>query len=296
MEYIKNITNHGLKKRLGKTKFNEETMHEIKTSLFIHPCIDEGNGYFSFTYSKYYDESVLELFTSLEEYYMYYKNNEDVIPIPWHFNDFEDSFLEDTSGVLINRCSDNVFIPKSLYFHIAWDIDMRENMVKFNKDFADNLSNSFKDEYISINRLYAYLKGKSSIKYIDKFYDILNNFHLFNLICSKNSLDNLSEDGAIPIRDINVKVYNEGGYVVVFTDKSLFEDINQDYGYLYYSHSDMYILTKLVLEFDYEGIILRTPDNDFVLKRHRLLKYFDKICENYRSNEELMNFVFKLAE
>ena len=301
MSYIDYINNKNLKELLLKKKFSEKTLWELKTSLFIHPAILTSDGYYERTSRDSDEGSVFEIFTSLEEYYKCYDENDEFTPDIWYLSDFSGSSFSKHDGFLINRGSDNILIPTSLARHIICDMidikkikELPKELIKFKHGDLKPYERpeSFLDDY-----LLKYLKNKSKITYISKFYDILNDCSLYNLVISQNSGDEFIKDGIILVDDVDSELYKKDGYIVVHTDKSLLKDeIKDKSGYFYYSNADMLILTEMVLELDYNGIIIKTPDKEFVLERHRLLKSFEDIVKAYKSYNDPYYYMFKLEE
>ena len=295
MEYIESITNKNLLELLKKKKFTEKTVWELKVALFIHLYrFNEEKDQWEVTISKDGDFDVVNIFTSLEEYYKCYDDENNVKAFEVKLNSFDhadvDYFVIDPKGI-------NKTIPKSLAFHIMEDIAEREDNVDFNYRLHYNDFDNDRTKAYDCDILYQYLNKKSKITYIKNLFDYLEIVELYNLVFSYDSLDEYFKDDSFTIENNMCEIYKKEGYIVVFTEKSLFEsEIKDKSKYFYYSKADMYIITEIVLELDYSGIILKTPENEFKLERHRLLKYFDDIINSYHLRDNFLNNVYKLEE
>ncbi len=292
MEFIELINNRNLKKLLKKKYLTEDLLFEIKTSLFIHPCTPEGDGMYAFNIVQHGENKVFELFTSLDEYCY----GDEFTPLFWHFHHFPNSFGDDIAGIIINPKSDNFFIPASVCFHIFLDIMERNRSIEiFSKDYTVDDLKRLKDKKTPY--LEKYLEGKSRISQIPRFFRLLDRSIAFCLISSQQCLDDYIRDGVLSSQDVHFNIHKREGSIVVFTSKKAFEsEIANSDNYFYYTIADMIFLCQLVFELDYEGIIIKTPDEEFFIKRSRLLKYFDKIVESYESLGCGCDYAFRLEE
>ncbi len=291
MEFLKKITNANLKKLLKKKYLTEESVREIKTSFFIHPSTPEEDNLYSFNYADHDGCKVIELFTSLEEYNQVYGNNDDVVPLPWYFDQFKHSFDEDTRGILINPSSDNIFISNWVSFLIMDDMEEVERTIKFNNREVE--PDGLKDLEPGLDYLDEYLSNKSKITYIDRLFDILKDSIVYVLYEYDESQDDFLKDGMIFNEDVQFRYFKRDSYIMVFTDKDNFKDFMNSKHY-YYGIADLIEVIKTVFELDYNGIILKAPENEFILARHRLLKYWDRIVENYRHIDIASKYAFKV--
>lgn len=73
---------------------------------------------------------------------------------------------------------------------------------------------------------------------------------------------------------------------MIFTDKNQFKSETADDRFYCYMDCDFINIIKIVFEFDLNGLLLKTDDSELKLERHRLLKYWDSIIENYRSQTD----------
>lgn len=73
------------------------------------------------------------------------------------------------------------------------------------------------------------------------------------------------------------------------------DDIENQEGYCYYIVADAVQIVKKVLEFDYDGIILKTPNGEFKLSRKPLLKHYERIIRKYINRQKQHNRAFKLG-
>ena len=292
MELVKLINNRNLKKLLKKKHLTKETVWEIKTSLFIHPSTDEGDDLYSFNYNVYDGRKVIELFTSLDEYDQVYKRD-DYMPLPWYFNQFEHSFDEDTEGILINPATDNFFIPYWVSVLIMEDMDEVSRTIELNAFHMD--VSDLKDFKPMSDYLNEYLSGKTKITYIDRLFDVLSTSAVYVLYESEESLDGHFKGDVLSLRDVDSHYYKKDNHIMVFTDRDDFKEV-MDLKYHYcYGVADLMEVIRAVFEFDYDGVILKTPESEFELARHRLLKYWDRIVENYCPIDTAPDYGFKIV-
>ena len=294
MEYIELISNVNLKKLLKRNYLTEETVMEIKTSFFIHPSTSEGDGLYSFNYTPYEDGNVIELFTSLDEYERSYGDNDDYVPLYWYFNQFEKSFDEDTKGILINPQTDNFFISDWVSFLIMDDMDDVNRTVKLNTIKID--AGDLKDLKPKIDYLDEYLKNKSKITYIDRLFDILSDSVVYILYESEKSLDDYFNDDMLSLRDVNTHYYKKDNHIMVFTDRNDLKNVMDSKYHYCYGVADLIAVIQTIFELDYDGFILKTPETEFELARHRLLKYWDRIVEKYRHHNIAADYAFRIVE
>ncbi len=294
MEYVKRINNRNLKKLLKKKYLLEETVMEIKTACFIHPSTHVKDNEYSFNYNYYDGRKVIELFTSLEEYNLVYDDNDEYVPLNWSFNVFEHSFDGDTEAILINPATDRLFIPYWVSVLIMDDINQTERTIELNNRSVgvDDLK-ELKGEHDYLNE---YLANKSRITYIDKLFDILSGSVVYVLYESYEPLDEYFKGDVICNTNADYHYYKKDDYIMVFTDKADFKEVqNQDYYYCY-GVCDLINVIKIIFELDYDGFILKTQGNEIELARHRLLKYWDRIVENYRHTDIAAEYAFKIPE
>lgn len=293
MEFIELINNRNLKKLLKKKYLTEELVREIKTSFFIHPSTSQGDDLYSFNHSSHRGCKVIELFTSMDEYNRVYGNNDEYVPTFWHFNAFENSFDDDTRGILINPAGEKFFITDWVCFLIMDDMDDAERTIMQNtrKVEADDL----KELKSEIDYLDRYLSGKTKITYIKRLFDILGSSVVYVLYESEESLDGHFKNGMISNEDASLRYLKKDNHIMVFTDRNNFGDVTDSRYHYYYGIADLIYVIQTVFELDYNGLILKTPENEFVLARHRLLKYWDDIVENYRSVDTASEYAFKIG-
>ena len=53
---------------------------------------------------------------------------------------------------------------------------------------------------------------------------------------------------------------------------------------------------KLAFEFDYEGIILKTPEGDLTLPRKNLLRHYETFIKRYKHRPDANKYALKLEE
>lgn len=294
MEYIELLNNRNMKGLLKKKCLTEELVREIKTSFFIHPSTEEEDGLYAFNYNNYADRKVIELFTSLEEYNKVYSDNEDYVPLYWYFNQFEHSFDEDTKGMMIDPASDEFFIPDNVCFLIMDDIDDTNRTIKLNEMDVD--SEDLKELESKRGYVTEYLANKTKVTYIPKLFNILSRSILYVLYESDEPLNKYFENDRIPIDDVNFHYHKKDNHIIVFTDKNDFKDEMNSNSHYTYGISDLICIIQTIFELDYEGLILKTPENEFILARHRLLKYWDSIVENYDHIGVASEYAFKIVE
>ena len=292
MEFIEKITNANLKKLLKKKYLTEETVKEIKTSFFIHPSTPEDDGMYSFNHSVYDSCKVVELFTSLEEYNQVYGDNDEVIPMYLYFSQFKHSFDEDTLAILINPASDKLFISDWASFLIMDDIDEVERIIELNSREVE--PEELKDLKPRLDYLEEYLSNKSKITYIDRLFDILTDSIVYVLYEYDESKDDFLKNDMLFNEEVQFRYFKKDSHVMVFTDKDNFKDVMDSKHHYYYGIADLIEVIKTVFELDYNGIILKTPENEFILARHRLLKYWDRIVEKYRPIDIASKYAFKM--
>lgn len=288
MKFIKKITNKNFKKLIKKShKFNENVINELKRCLLIHHCTDIEDGTCSITYSKYGDKEVLYFFTDLEEYRKCYPTDDDSLPIWWYFSQIDDFLYEDTCGIIINPKSDNFYIPQDLLYHILQDEIQIQKITErrlgyFEDDILDRKKIYTPEELLNIENkrnnelLLKYIGDK---KYFTQYTSLFHYFeysYLYVLVQYDEALD-FKKDY---LKTDNGDIYKKDNFYMVFMDlDSLKDEINDRY--CYYSVADMFYLTQIVLELDFEGIILNTGEREITLPRDKLLKNFDKIRMEY---------------
>ena len=285
MDYIELINNRNLKELLKKNYLTEETVREIKTSLFIHPAKLNKDG--SYTLNPN-DNEEIQLFTSLEEYNNMYSQNAEFTPFYFYFDEFP--YCENTKGTIINPETDKLFIPASLCFHIIEDMEETNRTIEFKNSIKSERPNYLQDF------LNEYLENKTKITYISKLFYILDKSTVYSLISSEDSLDEYIKDNKISNDDVDFNLVKKDNYIVIFTSKNEFKSMMEPNMHYYYVIADMIEIIKIIFELDYEGIILKAPEREFELKRHRLLKYWDNIVEDYGAYDDPLGYAFKIME
>lgn len=296
MGYLETLNNKNLKKLLKKKYLTEELLNEIKTSVFIHPCTDNGDNTYSFNPIETIDGEIIELFTSFEEYYESYPNNDEFVPEIWYFNQFYDTQHNNALGIIINPKTDKLFIPTTLCIHIMEDIIELEDLQEiFKKEYSFEDLKKLKGG--EMDYLSSYLENKTKIVHISKLFSLFEYSHPYGLIYSDKSLDKYFKDEFITPEDVIFNFYKKEDYIMIFSNKeSIHSEIKDKDGFYYPTLSDMVEMVKLVLELDYNGIILKHNDTEFLLERHRLLKYYTQIIEEYHPIPYGTHYAFKLEE
>lgn len=284
---LNSITNKNLKELLSKKRLTEELLMEFKTSFFIHPSKEAEEGFFEFTYES--DGEIIYLFTSADEYMECFADNTEVTPECVYLNQLKTAVYDAFRGVVINPSSDSFFIPKTFLRHIILDIDRNneiyEDYILPPKPFRDN------------RLLHDYCRGKKTFKFYANLFDYLDASTLYTLVVSDDCLDEYFKDDKLCIGEVDCSFYKINNHYVLFSDVELLTDETKDLpGYFYYLIGDAVDLARLSFEFDYEGIILKTPEGDFTLPRNLLLRHYEKIIEKYRKRENAHKFAFKVEE
>ena len=294
MEFIELINNNNLKKLLKKKYLTEESVKEIKTSFFIHPSTPHDDCSYSFNYASHDGFKVIELFTSLNEYNHVYGDDDGYVPMYWYLNQFEHSFDEDTRGILINPSSDDFFITDWVCLLIMDDMNEVETSIKFNN--REMMPEDLKDLKPRIDYLEEYLSGKTRITHMNKLFTILSDSIVYTLYESQDSLDEYLKNDMISNEDAVFSYLKKDNHILVFTDKNTFKEVMDSQHHYYYGIADLIYVIQTVFELDYNGIILKTPEKEFELTRHRLLKYWEEIAEEYRYIDIASKYAFKIKE
>ncbi len=285
---IDNVTNDNLKELLLKKKLTPELLMEIKTSFFIHPSKPAGDGKYQFTYSQDDDGENLHLYTSHEEYLKCHAEDNEVEPGFVYFNDLYDALYTEMNGIIINPSTDNFRIPVWLAYHIIEDIE--EN--------NETYENPYRPTYVfnDNNLLHKYCEGKKTFKQYPNLFSYLDASTLYTIICSDNNLDVYFNNGELKYEGMDVSFFKINSHYVLYSDMELLkDDIENQEGYCYYIVADAVQIVKKVLEFDYDGIILKTPNGEFKLPRKPLLKHYEMIIRKYINRQKQHNRAFKLG-
>ncbi|WP_458453376.1 hypothetical protein [Methanobrevibacter sp.] len=287
---IEEIKNTNMKRLLSKKRMSVELLMELKTSLFIYPAKPAGDNNYFFHYSTVDDREVFYLFTSCEEYFKSFTGNEDGLkPIFIYLNDLDDALYSEMSGIIINPGSDDFLIPTYLAYHIIKDIE--EN----NGIYEDYFKPVMVDKDNGL--LHKYCHGKKTFKFYDKLFRYLNWSTLYSLIYSENDLNDFFVNDELNLGDVDASFFKINSHYVLYSDLNLLkDDIKGRKGYFYYLHADAVQFVQLALEFDYEGIILKTPEGDYSLPRKSLLKHYEKIINEYQRHDNTNKYAFKLED
>lgn len=281
------LTNKNLKDLLSKKKLNPELLMEIKTSYFLHPSRPAGGNEYYFTFSNTPNGEVFYLFTSLDEYNKCFGDDKELEPGVLYFNEFERGLYDGMLGIIINPGSDNFLIPLWPAFHIIADIKSN------NEVYEDSFS--YWRVYEDNDILHHYCQGKKTFKFYSKLFQVLSISKLYTLVCSQNNLDDCFKEGKLSFNETDATFYKKDSYYLMYSDLDLIiKDVKDLDGYFYYLIADAVQLAKLSFEFDYEGIILKTPEGDFTLPRKSLLKHYEIILKEYNKRENAHEFAFKL--
>lgn len=281
------ITNENLKSLLSKRRMTEELLMELKTSFLFHPSKPAGEGMFQFVYSNTDDGEVLYLFTSYGEY-LEFMDDDARRPEPVYFAQLENALYLEMHGVIINPASDNFRIPPWLAFHIIEDIE--ENNHIYEHPFLSPYV--FEDNDL----LHDYCKGKKTFRIYKNLFVHLDSSTLYTPILSEENLDGKFENGKVKTGRNFSFFKRDGHYLMYSTLDLLKEDIKGRQGNFYYLIADAVLLTQRVLEFDYNGIILITPEGDFTLPRKSLLKHYETIIRNYKKRDNAEEFAYMLED
>ena len=281
---INSITNRNLKRLLSKGKLSPELLMELKTSLFIHPSRKADDGGYYFTYCSYGDGEILPFFTSYDEFLKCYGRDCRLEPVFWYLDAFEDDIYADTRGVIINPGSDRFFIASSVFLHILCDIETNNSSI---------VRGLFPPRTFERNDfLYRYLRGKKSFRQLANLFSYLDSSVVYTLITSETDLG----EGEIELKDNHYSFFKIDSYYVLYTEKDLMKnDIRKD-EHFYYMVGDAVEVMKLALEFDFEGIILKTPEGDFTIERKSLLKQYESIIRNYQKRENSHEFAYSAGD
>lgn len=278
---IEDVTNKNLKKMLSKKRLNPEMLMEFKTSYFIIATIELDNDYFRYVYEN--EDTVMYLFTSMDEYRKVY-GEEEYKPDFFSLDELEDIIYRDFEGVYIDPSSDNFFLSKNLLYHIILDIKQNNKEMRFQ---------AFRREtWYDNTLLIKYCSGKKSLRQIPNLFQYLDACELYTVI---EIHDDVPDESKIPLRGIKYNYFKPDSYYHLFTDTDLLKDYVSDFeGNFYYGISDVIDIVQLIFQYDFEGIILTIPDNEFVLKRDKLLKHFEKSIKYYRPRQDAREFAYKI--
>lgn len=273
------FSNANLKKLLSKGKLTPELLMEFKTSFFIHPLQKTAEDYI-LTSSNHENSNVYFLFTDMNEYLKTFPTDNDSISQIFYLNEFEEEFTDEISGVVINPATDSFFIPKSVILHIIEDInENNENLTQSNPERHEDYDN---------NVLHDYLKGKKTLRRYSKIFSYLDFAKIYVPVIVE---DNIHDD-KIPFDEVN-EFYKKDDYFLLFTDLNMLE---KQIDCKYYMVADCLDITKSVFEFDYNGIVLKTPEGDFTLERKNLLRYYGIFIKKYKLRENAHEFAYRLGD
>ena len=271
------ITNRNLKALLSKGKLTSELLMELKTSFFIHPSRQSGENSFQLVSSPHENGNVFHLFTSMEEYF---DKSGDLQAQAWYLDTFEKDLADDALGIIINPASDNFFIPKSIVLHIIEDIH-ENNMLSQPLLYKRN-------EYYDNGALLEYLKGKKTLRMYANLFSYFDFSKLYTPVTVEENID----DDKISFESVE-SFYKQDGYYLLFADMNRLE---KDTGCRYYAVADCLDIAKRVFEFDYNGIVLKTPEGDFTLPRKNLLRHYEAIIKSCRLRENSFAFAYKAGD
>lgn len=236
------------------------------------------------------DFKITPLFTDLDEFNKFFKNDTDIEIMQNPFEVYQNILKSsDLEGYILNPSSEKYLfrkefilsiknIPKTNYFALnAYSTDELKNM---KNQPNENLEN--------------FIKNPNNIGNFEGLFEEFSKSNILTLMVSDVDLTTYATDGVISMTDsgplAQMHVDKVGGeYATIFSSEDKIKEVKTD-KFKYSQVVNLSMLVNFVLSEDMDGIILNLDSDDVLISRQTLLKYslgFEKYVNDERLCESI---------
>lgn len=267
-------------------------IHEFRYSNLYIPAKREND---TLNFIIYEDEGskLTPLFTDMDEFRKFYKNDENVQVLQNPFELYQNVLkTTDIDGYVLNPSTEKYLFKKEFILAI-------KNIPKTNFYTTNPYS---QEELLSLKKsvdntdLESFIGDRSYVGDYESLFEKMANSQLIGLMLSDLSIDkeiiSLKQSGPIA----SMYTDNIGGvYATVFTSESKMDVINTDKN-KYSQLVNLATLVNFILTEDMDGLILNPESDNVLIPRVTLLRYslgFEMYANNERLSEA-MYYLFKI--
>lgn len=254
------------------------------------------DGRLNFITYEDYDGKIIPLFTDLDEFHKFYKNDDIEVlnnPFELYQNILKTSEIE---GYILNPSSEKYLFKKEFILGI-------KNIPKTSFYTTDAYSpEKLKDIYESVDNadLEDFIQNPLNIGDYELLFEKLSNSTLLTLMISDFDLNDYFTNDILNQRETGplARMYmdNVGGrYATIFSGREKILKVNTS-KYRYAQLVNLATLVNFVLSEDMDGIILNPDSDNVLISRLTLLKYslgFEKFANDVKLCESIY-YLFKV--
>ena len=236
------------------------------------------------------DFKITPLFTDLDEFNKFFKNDTDIEIMQNPFEVYQNILKSsDLEGYILNPSSEKYLfrkefilsiknIPKTNYFALdAYSTDELKNMKNQPNESLEN-----------------FIKNPNNIGNFEGLFEQFSKSNILTLMVSDVDLTTYATDGVISMTDsgplAQMHVDKVGGeYATIFSSEDKLKEVKTD-KFKYSQVVNLSMLVNFVLSEDMDGIILNLDSDDVLISRQTLLKYslgFEKYVNDERLCESI---------
>ena len=236
------------------------------------------------------DFKITPLFTDLDEFNKFFKNDTDIEIMQNPFEVYQNILKSsDLEGYILNPSSEKYLfrkefilsiknIPKTNYFALdAYSTDELKNMKNHPNENLEN-----------------FIKNPNNIGNFEGLFEEFSKSNILTLMVSDVDLTTYATGGVISMTDsgplAQMHVDKVGGeYATIFSSEDKLKEVKTD-KFKYSQVVNLSMLVNFVLSEDMDGIILNLDSDDVLISRQTLLKYslgFEKYVNDERLCESI---------
>lgn len=236
------------------------------------------------------DFKITPLFTDLDEFNKFFKNDTDIEIMQNPFEVYQNILKSsDLEGYILNPSSEKYLfrkefilsiknIPKTNYFALdAYSTDELKNMKNHPNENLEN-----------------FIKNPNNIGNFEGLFEEFSKSNILTLMVSDVDLTTYATGGVISMTDsgplAQMHVDKVGGeYATIFSSEDKIKEVKTD-KFKYSQVVNLSMLVNFVLSEDMDGIILNLDSDDVLISRQTLLKYslgFEKYVNDERLCESI---------
>ena len=236
------------------------------------------------------DFKITPLFTDLDEFNKFFKNDTDIEIMQNPFEVYQNILKSsDLEGYILNPSSEKYLfrkefilsiknIPKTNYFALdAYSTDELKNMKNHPNENLEN-----------------FIKNPNNIGNFEGLFEEFSKSNILTLMVSDVDLTTYATGGVISMTDsgplAQMHVDKVGGeYATIFSSEDKIKEVKTD-KFKYSQVVNLSMLVNFILSDDMDGIILNLDSDDVLISRQTLLKYslgFEKYVNDERLCESI---------
>lgn len=236
------------------------------------------------------DFKITPLFTDLDEFNKFFKNDTDIEIMQNPFEVYQNILKStDLEGYILNPSSEKYLFRKEFILSIK-NIP-KTNYFALNAYSTDELKNMKNQPNESLEN---FIKNPNNIGNFEGLFEEFSKSNILTLMVSDVDLTTYATDGVISMTDSGplawMHVDKVGGeYATIFSSEDKIKEVKTD-KFKYSQVVNLSMLVNFVLSEDMDGIILNLDSDDVLISRQTLLKYslgFEKYVNDERLCESI---------